>query len=78
VTSLIRGLKASTTKPIAVYPNSGEGWDAETRSWRGEADPAGFGSLAKQWRDAGVQVIGGCCRTGPEHIKEIGAIFEAS
>src|SRR5271170_3447186 len=68
VTPLIRALKASTTKPIVVYPNSGEGWDAQTRSWTGKADPAAFAVSTQEWRHAGAQIIGGCCRTGPEHI----------
>jgi homocysteine S-methyltransferase len=71
VTPLIRALKASTTKPIVVYPNSGEGWDAQTRSWTGKADPASFAESAQEWRKAGAQIIGGCCRTGPEHVRAI-------
>ena len=69
VTALIQALKASTTKPIVVYPNSGEGWDAGTRSWTGKADSAGFADSAREWRQAGAQIIGGCCRTGPEHVR---------
>ena len=65
VTLLIRALKVSTTKPIVVYPNSGEGWDAQKRSWTGKADPTSFAESAQQWREAGAQIIGGCCRTGP-------------
>ncbi len=72
------GPETSTTKPIVVYPNSGEGWDAQTRSWTGKCDPAGFAESAREWRKAGAQIIGGCCRTGPEHVKEIGAVFAAS
>ena len=26
---------------------------------------------AKKWIEAGAYVVGGCCSTGPEHIKEI-------
>jgi homocysteine S-methyltransferase len=71
VAPLIRALKAATAKPIVVYPNSGEGWDAEARCWTGIADAAGFGDSAREWRQAGAQMIGGCCRTGPEHVREI-------
>jgi homocysteine S-methyltransferase len=72
---LIQKIRAVSTKRIAVYPNSGERWVAETRSWTGTSDPASFGALASAWRDAGADWIGGCCRTGPEHIR---AIAEAS
>lgn len=71
ITPLIQALKATTGKPIVVYPNSGESWNAQTRSWTGNADPASFGSLAREWRQAGAQIIGGCCRTGPEHVAAI-------
>jgi homocysteine S-methyltransferase len=71
VTPLIQALKASTTKPIVVYPNSGEGWDAKTRSWTGKADPVAFSVSAQEWHRAGAQIIGGCCRTGPEHVRAI-------
>jgi homocysteine S-methyltransferase len=69
--ALIGELKRATKKPIVVYPNSGEGWDAEHRCWTGTSDPAGFGQLARDWVDAGAQIIGGCCRTGPDHIRAI-------
>jgi homocysteine S-methyltransferase len=68
---LIGELKRATHKPIVVYPNSGEGWDAEHRCWTGISDAAGFGRLAREWAEAGAQIIGGCCRTGPEHIRAI-------
>ena len=71
ITELIKALKAGTTKPIVVYPNSGERWDAQARSWNGEADPASFGASAQEWRQAGAQIVGGCCRTGPEHVRAI-------
>ncbi len=68
---LIGELKRTAGKPIVVYPNSGEGWDAEHRCWTGTSDAAGFGVLARDWVEAGAQIIGGCCRTGPEHIRAI-------
>lgn len=71
IAPLIRALKSATAKTIVVYPNSGEGWDAQTRRWTGHADPAGFGALAQEWRNAGAQIVGGCCRTGPDHIASI-------
>jgi homocysteine S-methyltransferase len=68
---LIRRIRAATGKQIAVYPNSGETWVAETRGWTGSSDPQGFGALAATWREAGADWIGGCCRTGPQHIRAI-------
>ncbi|RVX39388.1 homocysteine S-methyltransferase [Nonomuraea polychroma] len=59
--------------PVVVYPNSGETWDAGHRRWLGLADPMEFGQAAKEWQQAGASLIGGCCRTTPEHITQIRA-----
>ncbi|MEU8360848.1 homocysteine S-methyltransferase [Nonomuraea sp. NPDC048882] len=59
--------------PVVVYPNSGETWDAAGRRWLGLADPVEFGVAAVEWQRAGASLIGGCCRTTPEHIAQIRA-----
>jgi homocysteine S-methyltransferase len=58
-------------RPVIVYPNSGETWDAATRSWRGASDASRYGALARTWYAAGAQAVGGCCRTGPPHIAAV-------
>jgi homocysteine S-methyltransferase len=68
---LIQKISAVSRKRIAVYPNSGETWVAATRSWSGTSDPGSFGDMAREWRNAGADWIGGCCRTGPQHIRAI-------
>jgi homocysteine S-methyltransferase len=78
VTSLIAEVKSTTRKPILVYPNSGETWDAAIRKWKGRSDPAEYGRLAAEWFAAGAQAVGGCCRTGPEHIQLVRRAWEAS
>jgi homocysteine S-methyltransferase len=72
--SLIGELRRAEDKPIVVYPNSGENWDGEHRCWTGTGDPASFGALAQQWFSAGAQIVGGCCRTGPAHIREVAEV----
>jgi homocysteine S-methyltransferase len=71
VPSLIGELRAGSDKPILVYPNLGEGWDVEARCWTGTTDPADFGALSAEWFAAGAQIVGGCCRTRPAHIREV-------
>ena len=71
IPSLIGELRVGSNKPVLVYPNSGEGWDAARRSWTGNTDPADFGAQAAEWFHAGAQMVGGCCRTRPEHIREV-------
>jgi homocysteine S-methyltransferase len=68
---LIAELRQGSDLPIIVYPNSGEGWDAERRSWIGTTDAEDFGVSAREWFRAGAQIAGGCCRTRPEHIAEV-------
>jgi homocysteine S-methyltransferase len=71
IPALIAELRAASDKPIVVYPNSGEGWDAQARCWTGSSDPAAYGAKAREWFAAGAQIIGGCCRTRPAHIREV-------
>ena len=53
---------------VLAYPNSGETWHSESGTWLGTATPLDYASAAKSWVDAGAKLVGGCCRTGPEHI----------
>lgn len=78
VTSLIDGLATSSRKPVVVYPNSGETWDARSRTWIGSSDPPSFASMAREWREHGAALIGGCCRIGPEQIRALGALRSSS
>jgi len=71
VSSLITEMRAASDKPIIVYPNSGEGWDAEHRCWTGISDPRAYGDEAREWFSAGAQIVGGCCRTRPAHVQQV-------
>lgn len=74
VRSLIEKIRiAAPSKRIVVYPNSGQVYNPFGRVWTGTTSAADFGELAKQWLDAGATLIGGCCQTGPEHIRAIRA-----
>lgn len=68
---LIQAARSVTTKPLVAYPNSGESYDLARRVWHGLADPVKFATEAKDWHEAGARLIGGCCRTTPEHIRAI-------
>ena len=71
ISSLVENIRAVTDTPIVVYPNSGEGWDAVSKSWTGVADAAAFAAAGRSWRDAGARLLGGCCRTRPEDIRRL-------
>jgi homocysteine S-methyltransferase len=68
VPELIRAAAGATSRPIIVYPNSGETWDAASRTWRGKTSPQAFAKSARHWYDCGARIIGGCCRTTPADI----------
>jgi homocysteine S-methyltransferase len=76
VSSLIDCMRAGTRRPIVVYPNSGERWDAHTRSWLGQSNVNDYGTLARDWFARGAQWIGGCCRTTPDHIAQVRAVLK--
>ena len=69
VADLIREIRAHTEKPVVVYPNLGETYDATDKNWKGESQP--FSAYVKTWYEAGARLIGGCCRTTPENIRGI-------
>ena len=64
----IRALKSGADKPIVVYPNSGERWDAGGESWHGVRGSQMIPQLAPGWVQAGARLVGGCCRVGPGEI----------
>ncbi|WP_017537898.1 homocysteine S-methyltransferase [Nocardiopsis halophila] len=70
---LVAEAVAASGRPGAAYPNSGESWNPAARAWTGSADPEAFAARADAWRAAGARLIGGCCRTGPGHIRRIRA-----
>ncbi|MEO0601334.1 MAG: homocysteine S-methyltransferase [Myxococcota bacterium] len=72
VTPLLGALRdAGLDKPVVVYPNSGEVYDATARRWTGHASVRDYVALARQWRALGAVGVGGCCRTTPEHVRAL-------
>ncbi|MEE2523714.1 homocysteine S-methyltransferase [Pseudarthrobacter sp. J75] len=78
VSPALRELRSTATLPLLTYPNSGETYDAGTKTW-GPAAAAGDASTAPAtlqqgapaWRAIGAQLLGGCCRTTPRDIAEL-------
>ncbi len=71
ISSLIDEVVKSSSKPVVVYPNSGEIYNAKTKLWHGESSSEAYACSAKGWYKHGAKLIGGCCRTSPEDIKAI-------
>jgi homocysteine S-methyltransferase len=72
---LIRSASESSGKPVVVYPNSGERWDAAARTWVG---PTRFHPTdVTEWINGGACLVGGCCRVGPPEIRAIRDLVRA-
>ena len=65
-----------TSKPFVAYPNSGESWDAAQRSWSGHGAP--LEAHVRAWVEAGVRLVGGCCRVTPEQIRSVAAVVDSA
>ncbi len=71
ISSLLAWAGRETGKPLVVYPNSGEAWDAVERRWTGAGDRCDLASAAPEWIDLGARLVGGCCRTNPTDIRRL-------
>ena len=71
VESLVQIAVSVSNKAVLAYPNKGEIWDAQNKCWLPGAVHTDFITEAIGWRNAGATLIGGCCRTSPEDIKQI-------
>lgn len=71
VHALMSAARARVHKPLLAYPNSGAQWRAGDNTWHGGSVMEDIGANARHWRAAGADLVGGCCRTTPEHIRRI-------
>ncbi|WP_412099292.1 homocysteine S-methyltransferase [Corynebacterium aurimucosum] len=70
--AVVEHMRKATDKPLLACPNSGEYWDHGAHDW--QPAPAGAMSLteaAVEFHDAGVSLLGGCCRVGPAEIRQL-------
>jgi methionine synthase / methylenetetrahydrofolate reductase(NADPH) len=68
----IEKMVAYTTKPLSAMPNAGLPATVEGRNLY-LCSPEYMAQYARRFLMAGVRVVGGCCGTTAEHIKEIRA-----
>ncbi|PSS33850.1 Homocysteine S-methyltransferase [Actinidia chinensis var. chinensis] len=75
---LIQEIRKVTIKPVVVYPNSGETYDAERKEWVQTSGVAeDFVSYVGKWAEAGASLLGGCCRTTPDTIRAISKVLSS-
>jgi homocysteine S-methyltransferase len=77
VGELLARMRERSAKPLVAYPNSGRRYDPDEKCWAGAHDAATLAERARHWRQAGARLIGGCCGTTPDDIRELGRVLIA-
>ncbi|MQS75531.1 homocysteine S-methyltransferase [Companilactobacillus halodurans] len=70
----VKNIRSVTDKNIIVYPNNGDIYDPNTKTWQNNPQADTFSDLVPKWLEAGADLIGGCCRTTPEDIQQVSEI----
>ena len=66
----VERLHAATTAPLAAQPNAGLPRQVEGRMIH-MSSPDYLASYARRFAAVGVRLVGGCCGTTPEHVRQI-------
>jgi S-methylmethionine-dependent homocysteine/selenocysteine methylase len=74
IDSCLDVLEGSWLGPVGVYAHSGD-WVAPNWIFDDTISPEEYASAAASWIQRGVQVIGGCCGIGFEHIQLLANII---
>src|ERR1051325_1486773 len=72
----IERVRRVTERPLSAQPNAGMPRSVEGRNIY-LSSPEYMASYARKFVRAGVQVVGGCCGTTPEHIRAMKAALRA-
>jgi S-methylmethionine-dependent homocysteine/selenocysteine methylase len=72
ISATLPGLRAAFDGPIGAYANIGYlYYTTADDDLFGEHTPDRYAGYGRHWLDVGAQVVGGCCATGPEHIRAL-------
>ncbi|MFW6193037.1 MAG: bifunctional homocysteine S-methyltransferase/methylenetetrahydrofolate reductase [Gemmatimonadota bacterium] len=72
----IREMSSATSLPLSALPNAGLPQEVQGRKMY-LASPEYMASYARRLAEAGARVVGGCCGTGPDHVREMAAQLRA-
>ena len=75
IINLTAEMRASTTKPILIQPNAGQPIVRGGKTCYDQS-PSDFAADARKIKDAGADMIGGCCGTTPEFIRKVAAALD--
>ena len=67
----LRAMRAATHLPIWMKPNAGLPRMTDDDVAIYDVTPEAMGEAAARWAQEGAQIIGGCCGTSPDHLREI-------
>jgi len=76
VLTAIEGMRNASTLPMAAMPNAGMPRAVEGRNIY-LCSPEYMATFARKAIQAGVQIVGGCCGTTPNHIRAMRAAMRA-
>ena len=76
MTGIAREFRRVSSRPIAIQANAGLPVLRDGATLYPET-PEFFADKAPDLLDAGVQIIGGCCGTGPDHIRALRRVVDA-
>jgi methionine synthase I (cobalamin-dependent) len=76
VLTAIEAMRPATTLPLAAMPNAGMPRAVEGRNIY-LCSPEYMASFARKAIAAGVQIVGGCCGTTPNHIRAMRSAMRA-
>ena len=68
---IVQALLSYTDKPVLVQANAG----LPDEHMHYSVGPEEFAATYRQFLDAGVRIVGGCCGTTPEHIRGLRALI---
>jgi len=86
ISACLPKLRAAYDGPIGAYAELGYEENPKFGTSPGEQffviegreyTPQRYAQFAREWKKMGAQVIGGCCGTGPEHIKALREVVKA-
>ena len=75
IADLVEVIRKETDRPIIVYPNSGEHWNAPEQRFESSpsalSGPEELAKLSLQYVQRGANIVGGCCSIGPSYIEKL-------
>ncbi len=85
ISATLPRLRQAFDGPVGAYANVGYKWaphQTANAEWEGHVvdpdyTPECYAGFAREWFEAGAQIVGGCCATGPEHIAAVRPVIQA-